>query len=98
MKKLNLLAKCPNCGRKHSNSKTHILKQKSGMTTLHITCGHCNVSVLVLASEGPMELLSIGMMIDLNEEEVERFISMSSVTVDEVIEVHKLLTMTKKSL
>ncbi len=45
-----------------------------------------------------MELLSIGMMIDLNEEEVERFISMSSVTVDEVIEVHKLLTMTKKSL
>lgn len=97
MKKLNLLAKCPNCGRKHNNSKTHIIEQKGDMTTLHITCGHCNVSVLVLVSEGSIGLVSVGMMIDLDKEEVKRFISKDPVTVDEIIEVHKLLTMTSKS-
>ena len=91
MKRLDLLAKCPHCNRKHSNSKTAVIDQKGGRTTLFITCGNCNVSALILVSEGPMGLISLGMMIDLERDEVQKFIGRTAITVDEVIEVHKLL-------
>jgi hypothetical protein len=89
MENINLLAKCPNCNRKHQNSKTRVLNQNDGKTTLHITCGHCQISTLVLASEAALGLVSIGMMIDLRESEVKNFIAKSAITIDEIIEVHR---------
>jgi hypothetical protein len=91
MENANLLAKCPSCNRKHKNLKTRVLSQNDGKTTLHITCEHCQISTLVLISESALGLVSIGMMIDLEESEVRNFIKKDSITDDEIIEVHRAM-------
>ncbi|MFA5871689.1 MAG: hypothetical protein WC858_03100 [Parcubacteria group bacterium] len=91
MENANLLAKCPNCNRKHQNSKTKVLSQSEGRTTLYITCKYCQVSTLILVSESALGLVSIGMMIDLGENEVRDFIKKNAITDDEIIEVHRAM-------
>jgi len=51
--------------------------------------------MLVLISKGPVGLVSLGMMVDLDENETKTFISETPVSVDEVIEVHKALKLNK---
>jgi hypothetical protein len=91
MENANLLAKCPSCNRKHRNLKTRVLNQIDGKTTLHVTCEHCQVSTLVLVSESALGIVSIGMMVDLEEGEARNFIKKNAITDDEIIEVHRTM-------
>jgi hypothetical protein len=44
-----------------------------------------------LVSESALGLVSIGMMIDLGENEVRDFIKKNAITDDEIIEVHRAM-------
>ena len=86
---LENLVKCPICNKKYNQARILVLEEGGNRTTIHVTCGSCEISSLVFISSGKMGIISLGMLTDLTTEEAKILFKNEAISTDQVIEVHE---------
>lgn len=85
------MSQCPLCKKQHSTEDARILSKKNGAHLVHITCPHCANAVLAVIVVTQLGLSSVGMMTDLDTEDVVRLRQNKPVTEDELLTFHTVL-------
>ena len=88
---LKLMKQCPLCQGSYQAGEDNVVTKKTGAHLVHITCPHCQGSVLAVITISQMGLGSIGMITDLNAEDVKRLHGQTPISEDELLEFHGLL-------
>ncbi|MDO8529256.1 MAG: hypothetical protein Q7S18_01150 [bacterium] len=86
---LENLVKCPICNKKYNQARILVLEEGGNRTTIHVTCGNCEISSLVFISSGKMGIISLGMLTDLTTGEAKSLFKNEAISTDQVIEVHE---------
>lgn len=87
-----MISYCPLCETNYNPMEARVLGEKEDGHLLHIRCKKCWNSILALVMVSNVGVSSVGLITDLTYEDVRKFGARNTdVTVDDVIEVHKLL-------
>lgn len=89
---LTLLRKCPICNIAYEPKMFQAVDENNGAHLLHGTCAICHQSVLVLIMTSPMGISSVGMVTDLTTQDIRRMSRKQSISEDELLSFHSLLT------
>ncbi|PIS05579.1 MAG: hypothetical protein COT81_00250 [Candidatus Buchananbacteria bacterium CG10_big_fil_rev_8_21_14_0_10_42_9] len=85
---LKVISVCPVCNTKYNPIKAQVLEEQDGAHLVYIKCNKCHSSIIVLVMTNSLGVSSVGLVTDLNGEDVLKFKSSDSVSVDDVIEMH----------
>jgi hypothetical protein len=88
---LRLMNQCPLCKGQYAPDAANVLLKKQGANLVHLTCVHCQNSVLAVIVVTSAGLSSVGMLTDLNATDATRLSHVSSVTEEDVLDFHTLL-------
>jgi hypothetical protein len=95
---LDFLSKCSFCGGDFNVENLVLLEEKEQKTTLHVTCSRCNTSAIFFLSNNQSGILSLGIMTDLDKDEVMQKFAKGAVSADEVIDAHQLISSKSSNL
>ena len=87
---LKLVSYCPVCEARYNSIEARILGKNGETHLLHIVCRKCCNSILSLVLVNQVGASSVGLMTDLTFDDVMKFRTGSSVSIDDVIEAHAL--------
>lgn len=88
---LKIINACPVCKQKFNPIEAKLLEEKDGAHLLHVKCNKCSSSVLVLIFVNQFGVNSIGLIVDLEADEILKFTNLSPVSSDNVLDFHLLL-------
>ena len=86
---LKVMTNCPLCGYYYNPVKAQILEENEEAHLIHITCNKCKASVVAVVLDTAMGLSSIGLVTDLDPEDVLKFKNMPVLSADEVLDIHE---------
>lgn len=82
---------CPNCSHKFNKAEASIIGNKRDSVLIHITCPNCKISVISSISLSNSGIMTVGMLTDLNKEDLSMLKSNNTITVDDVIDIHEYI-------
>ncbi len=88
---LKMMAECPLCKQAYSEQKAKVIEEKNSAHLVHITCPHCLHSILALIIVSKVGMSSVGMVTDLNVNDVRRLKRLGPITEDELLNFYSLL-------
>jgi len=88
---MKFMARCPVCGKTYDVTKAKLLAQNGGANLVHIICKNCSSAFMAFILTMGNGLSSVGMITDLNFEDVKRLYKTEPLTLDELITVHELI-------
>lgn len=88
---LKPLMRCSVCNHKHETTKALLLEEQDGQTTFHLTCASCGVSTVVFVSTSQFGVVSMGILTDLEDDEVRSLFGNEAISSDQVLDVHTFL-------
>jgi hypothetical protein len=83
---------CPVCEAKYGSASATTLGKDGETQVFHYTCRSCAMGVLAVVHQGDTGESSVGMVTDLNVEDVQRFRRSRRVQTDDVIETHRFFS------
>lgn len=89
---LRVLTACPFCNTSYSIRAARVLAQKDDAHVVHIECRQCGGSIVALILAGGVGMQSVGVVTDLTRHEVEKFSHHTTVSPDDVLAVHQLVS------
>lgn len=81
--------KCVACSQKYSESDFFIMGQRDDVWMLMVSCSHCKTQGMILAMIKEQE--QIELITDLTPEELVKVENMPSISVDDVLDLHRFL-------
>lgn len=90
-----LITHCPVCNLRYDPLEAKILDENESAHLVYIKCRHCQSAVLAVIISSSLGISSIGLITDLNSDDVMKFRSEGSVSCDDVIEAHQFLNKEK---
>lgn len=85
---LKNISHCPLCRKKYDPMQATLLEESEEAHLVHIKCQHCQSSIVVLIlQQGPV-VSSMGVVTDLNKEDIMRLKSNGTIKEDDVLAVH----------
>ena len=93
MNNLETLLKCPVCQKKYSSRSASLIRQNERFMLLYVGCGNCGMGSLTVVSKDVFSregTLTVGLLTDLNREEVEFFSNLKPIDWDEVLDFHQV--------
>ncbi|MCR4313796.1 MAG: hypothetical protein NUV84_00940 [Candidatus Uhrbacteria bacterium] len=91
---LKLVSFCPVCETRYNPMEARLLGEQEETHLLHVQCRKCQHSILAIVLVNQVGASSVGLLTDLSYDDVVRVKSGSWVSVDDVIEVHRLFQST----
>ena len=88
---LEVLARRSFCKAKFNRYDLTLISEKSQQSIFHATCSQCQTASLILISNEEKGLLGVGMITDLDREEVKKKLKTEAITADEIINVYTAL-------
>ncbi len=85
---LEILAKCSFCKAPLNKNDLTLISEKNQQSIFHATCSQCQTSSLILISNEGKKVLGVGMITDLDKEEVKDKLETPVITADEIINVY----------
>lgn len=92
MNKLETLMKCPVCQKKYSPDSASLVRQNERFMLLYVSCGGCGMGSLAVVSKDVFSregTLTVGLLTDLDRQEVDFFSHIRPVSWDEVLDFHQ---------
>jgi len=86
---VKVIAYCPVCETDINPIKAKIVENKEDLNLVHLQCNKCKGNILALILKTTNGLSSIGLMTDLNYNDIFYFKDKGRVSDDEVINFHK---------
>lgn len=88
---LRLVSFCPICNTHYNPLTAQILEEREDAHLVHAVCRKCGSSIVALVLTGGLGISSVGLVTDLNGQEVLKFRNVGAIQPDDVIEAHRLL-------
>lgn len=88
---LRVVRECPLCKKDYDLNDTSVIKEKKGAHLVHATCPHCKSAVLSVVTVTQLGMGAVGVMTDLDVEDVERLHSKESISEDELLNFHTFI-------
>lgn len=89
---LRVLTACPFCSTSYSIRAARVLAEKDDAHVVHIECRNCGGSIVALILSGGVGMQSVGVVTDLNREEVVKYSGSERLSADDILDLHQLLT------
>ena len=86
-----LLANCPVCNARYDFFQARIIEEQQESYLIFIKCKKCKSNIIALLLNNIYGISSIGLVTDLDYDDVVRFTKERYLDYDDVIEVHELL-------
>jgi hypothetical protein len=86
---VKVIAYCPVCEADINPIKAKIVENKEDLNLVHIQCSKCKGNILALILRTSSGLSSIGLMTDLNFNDIFKFKEHDSLADNEIISFHK---------
>lgn len=83
---------CPSCQASHLRTADEVIRKTDEGTLAHGPCPSCKAGMLILELGRDSFVTSIGVLTELQREEVERMLAEPSINSDDVIAIHEALT------
>ncbi len=93
---LRLVSRCPVCSKEHQPLDTSLVAEHEGSHLIYITCRHCQSGVVAVLEPTSFGFSSLGVVTDLNFEEIKNLSSTNPVSADDVLGVFEYLKGKKK--
>jgi len=90
-----LMSHCPVCNLSYDPIEARVIKEGNNAHLVYIKCRHCQSAVLTLIISGNLGISSVGLITDLNCDDVLKFRENEPITCNNVIEMHQLLAQEK---
>ena len=87
----NLITHCPVCNRRYEVLEARILEEADNKHLVYIKCRSCQATVLAVIMTNNLGISSVGLITDLNGDDILKFKSAEAINCDDVLEVHQLL-------
>jgi len=88
---IRIISFCPVCNNKYNPIEAKVLEEKEEAHLIHIKCRRCQSSVVALILTSSLGISSMGIVTDLNSDDVLKFKTSKSISADDVIEIHQIL-------
>ena len=88
---LRLVSFCPICNTHYNPLTAQILEEREDAHLVHAVCRKCDSSIVALVLTGGLGISSVGLVTDLNGQEVLKFRNVGAIHANDVIEAHQLL-------
>ena len=88
---IRLVSYCPVCETRYHPTEANILGEDGETKLVHVRCRKCHHTVLALVLLNQVGASSVGLLTDLSFEDVMKFRSNSSVSVDDILCIHTAL-------
>lgn len=85
---LRFISRCPVCNTAYEGDHAKLFAKNNAASLVHITCANCQsgfVAMILIMGHG---LSSVGMVTDLNFEDVKKLHLAEAINLDEIIEWH----------
>lgn len=89
---LDFLSKCSACGGEFNADALTVLEEGAQKTILHATCRKCQTSAIFFLSNNQAGMVTLGMVTDLDSQEVVAKFSNQAISSDEVIDAHQFIS------
>lgn len=93
---LDFIEECPVCERKYGEESVQIIEQNGEANLMHITCSECLNSVIAVVVMSNVGSSSIGVLTDLEPEDIMRLKGQSKFSHDQILEFHLMLQQEKE--
>ena len=88
---LRIVSNCPVCHTPYNPLEASVLEENSSAHLIYIKCKKCYSAILALILTNNLGISSLGLITDLESQEVVRFIDGARVSSDNVIDFYKLI-------
>ncbi len=88
---LGSLSSCSICRKEFSKKDVILISQQEGKVILHTTCSQCHTSALIVLSDEQKGFLGMGIITDLDQQEVKEKLQMKAISSDEIIDIYKTI-------
>ncbi len=85
---LKFLSDCPVCHRKQFPADIRLLEELEDSHLLHVKCKVCESNLVVMVTMGEQGMNLVGILTDLNSEEVESISSRGILKADDIMDLH----------
>ncbi len=88
---------CPSCGVKFPQDGANIIGRKNNSLLIHFSCEKCQGASLALVAKNEISgnLITMGMLTDLDYEEAVKIMQEKPITIDEVLDIYEELKVSK---
>ncbi len=86
---------CPVCHLRYDPLEAKILDEVDANHLVHIKCRHCQSAIVAVLLTNQLGVSSIGLITDLDSDDVLKFKDQPTISCDEVIEAHEFLVKEK---
>lgn len=86
-----ILKQCPLCETQYTERSVKIIEQKAESELVHMTCIHCKHAILACIVKSRHGVSSVGMLTDLQVEDVQRLHKKSPLHDNDVLDFHTTL-------
>lgn len=88
----DLILRCSFCGNNLSENEVAVIEEKDQKTTFHATCFKCRTATIIFFTTSQAGIISLGMATDLGREEIKEKYLQKSISTDEVLDAHQLIS------
>ncbi len=88
---LKLISFCPLCETHYHPREALLVHERDNSHLLHITCRKCEHSIIALVLVSNAGVSSVGLVTDLSYHDVLKFREADSISIDDVLSVHRAL-------
>lgn len=86
-----LITHCPVCNLRYDPLEARILEEEANAHLVYIKCRSCQATVLAVIVTNNLGISSVGLITDLNGDDILKFKSAEAISCDDVLEAHQLL-------
>lgn len=86
-----IIQQCPLCTKDYAHTDMNIVGEGEGTQLIHITCPSCKHAIVALVVLSQLGVSSIGMLTDLNAQEMSRLMTTMAISQDDVLTFHDAL-------
>ena len=72
-----------------------VLRERQDAHLVYVKCRNCQTGILAVMLVNNLGISSVGLVTDLNSDDILKFIKMEQINLDEVIEIHQVLSRQK---
>lgn len=88
---LHLNGRCPVCNTMYDLQKFKILAERDQHVLTYIQCSQCGSALLSVLSMSPHGLQAVGLVTDMNSDEVSQFEQQAAISSNDVLNLHQAL-------
>lgn len=93
-KTLNLIDKCPVCSTDYTKKTKKYSISDKNTHLVHVSCGSCNSNFLAVVLEIAKGTSTVGMVTDLNFDDIKRLYKLDNISLDEVLNASEQIQQT----